>query len=93
MSKLKCIEHNRRVYVWDGEQGAVTVHREDGSRCVVNPLVKIKGEVFDPSQVVTWDGYNYLQDTITGMSPFLPDICIRCGGDHVWCQNVSEGEF
>ena len=28
--KLKCVEHNRRVHALDR---AVTVHREDGSRC------------------------------------------------------------
>lgn len=51
MSKLKCVAHDRRVHVWDDGQGEVTVHRNDGSRCVVNPLVKINNKTLTPSAV------------------------------------------
>lgn len=55
MAKLKCEAHNRRVYVWDDGQGAVTVHRQDGTRCVVNPILTM-GPNYDttPSEVLNW---------------------------------------
>ena len=61
MSKLKCVEHNRRVHVWDDGLGAVTVHRNDGTRCIVNPLVKINGGTYMPSAITSmtfsWKSY------------------------------------
>lgn len=52
VSKLKCVTHNRRVHVLDSKEGALTIHRNDGSRCVVNPLVKMDSDIFLPSSVV-----------------------------------------
>jgi hypothetical protein len=64
MAKLKCKAHNRRVHVLKDGQGTLTVHREDGSKCVVNPVVYIMGQAYLPIQVAEWDGPDYHQDTI-----------------------------
>jgi hypothetical protein len=56
MCKLKCVEHNRRVHVWDDGQGALTVHRSDGTRCVVNPLVTINGKIRSASYITNKEG-------------------------------------
>lgn len=77
MSKLKCVEHNRRVFVWDDGQGPLTVHRSDGTRCTSSPLLTIGDRLYSPDVVAEWG-------TV---------ICPRCRGDHLWCQQVSKDEY
>lgn len=71
MAKLKCVAHDRRVHVFCDRQGALTVHREDGSRCVVNPVLYIGGRRCTPTQVIIWNGYQYLRVTVNSIDSYL----------------------
>lgn len=52
MPKVKCKAHNRRVFVSGIPGDALVTHREDLSRCVVNPSVHINGTTYSASEFV-----------------------------------------
>lgn len=51
MSRLKCSDHDRRVWVGDA---ATITHRNDNSKCS-GDTVEINGRVFTPFQVISRD--------------------------------------
>ncbi len=73
MAKLKCVAHTRRVFVWDDGLGAVTVHREDGTRCVVNPLVTMGISIIAPTEIIERNQKEFIEETISHIDKYVND--------------------